>query len=80
MPKTVEAVVDERGQIRLLEPLELHASQRVLVTVLEDVLEDEPGADERSVSEIALLSQEALAKDWNRDEEDEAWKHLQPEQ
>ena len=76
MPKTVEAVVDERGQIRLLEPLELHASQRVLVTVLED----ESEADERSVSETALLSQEALAKDWNRDEEDEAWKHLQPEQ
>jgi hypothetical protein len=34
MPKTVEAVVDEHGHIRLLEPLKLHASQRVLVTVL----------------------------------------------
>ncbi len=74
MPKTVEAVVDERGHIRLLEPLELHASQRVLVTVLED----EPDADTRDVSETALLSEEALAADWNRDEEDEAWKHLQP--
>lgn len=75
MPRTVEAVVDERGHIRLLEPLELRASQRVLVTVLED----EPDADTRDVSETALLSEEALAADWNRDEEDEAWKHLQPE-
>ena len=75
MPKTVEAVVDERGHIRLLEPLELRASQRVLVTVLED----EPDADTRDVSETALLSEEALAEDWNRDEEDEAWEHLQPE-
>ena len=75
MPRTVEAVVDEHGHIRLLEPLELRASQRVLVTVLED----EPDADTRDVSETALLSEEALAEDWNRDEEDEAWEHLQPE-
>ena len=75
MPRTVEAVVDERGHIRLLEPLELRASQRVLVTVLED----EPDADTRDVSETALLSEEALAEDWNRDEEDEAWEHLQPD-
>ncbi len=76
MAKTVKAVVDERGHIRLLEPLELHASQRVLVTVLED----EPEADKRDVSETALLSEAALAEDWNRAEEDEAWKHLQPGQ
>jgi len=75
MPKTVEAVVDEHGHIRLLEPLELHSSQRVLVTVVEDALE----ADTRDVSETALLSEEALAEDWNRDEEDGAWKPLQPE-
>jgi len=76
MPKTVEAVVDDHGHIRLLEPLNLHASQRVLVTVLEDA----PDADTRTASETALLSEEGLAEDWNRDEEDEAWEHLQPEQ
>ena len=76
MPKTIEAVVDEHGHIRLLEPLTLHASQRVLITVLED----EPGADTRDVSETALLSEETLAENWNQKEEDEAWKHLQPEQ
>ena len=76
MPKTVEAVVDESGHIRLLEPLELPTSQRVRVTVLEDA----PETDASEVSETTLLSEEALATDWNRDEEDEAWKHLQPEQ
>lgn len=29
-------------------------------------------------SETALLSEQALAVDWNRPEEDEAWAHLQP--
>jgi hypothetical protein len=29
------------------------------------------------VSETALLSEPALAEDWNRPEEDEAWSHLQ---
>jgi uncharacterized protein (DUF433 family) len=27
----------------------------------------------------ALQSEESLAEDWNRPEEDEAWSHLQPE-
>jgi hypothetical protein len=28
--------------------------------------------------ETALLSEKALAEDWNRPEEDAAWAHLQP--
>lgn len=75
MPKTVEAVVDENGAIRLLEPVALHARQRVLVTILE-----EEAKEVRHVSDTALLSEEALGKDWNREEEDEAWAHLQPDQ
>ena len=74
MPRTVEAVVDENGQIRLLESLPLRTRQRVLVTVLEEKTDEQPRA-----SEIALLSEQALAKDWNRNEEDEAWSHLQPD-
>ncbi|HLL14244.1 MAG TPA: TIR domain-containing protein [Pyrinomonadaceae bacterium] len=31
------------------------------------------------VNEAALLSEQALAEDWNRPEEDEAWLHLQPQ-
>lgn len=72
MIQTVEAVIDEHGNVRLLEAVQLAASRRALVTILE-----EPVA---SVSEAALLSEPALAEDWNRSEEDEAWSHLQPEQ
>jgi len=32
---------------------------------------------EEGVSETALLSEAALAVDWNRPEEDLAWSHLQ---
>ena len=31
-----------------------------------------------SVNDAALLSEAALAEDWNRPEEDAAWAHLQP--
>ena len=29
------------------------------------------------IHEEALLSEKVLSKDWNKDEEDEAWAHLQ---
>lgn len=35
------------------------------------------GKSALEVSETALLSEQALAEDWNRPEEDEAWSHLQ---
>ena len=35
-------------------------------------------ADERDIPETALLSEVALAGDWNRPEEDAAWSHLYP--
>ena len=76
MPKTVEAVVDEDGYIRLPDSISLKRDQRVLVTILED--EGERASDPR-VAETALLSEEALSEDWTRDEEEEAWKHLQPD-
>jgi hypothetical protein len=71
MFRTVEAVIDEQGNVRLLEPLHLPAVRRALVTILED--EPAPHAHE-----TALLSEQALGEDWNRPEEDEAWSHLQP--
>ncbi len=70
--RTLEAVVDERGRVRLLEKLELPRARRALVTILEDP----PRVD---VNETVLLSEPALAKDWSRPEEDEAWSHLQSE-
>lgn len=70
MIKTVEALIDEEGNVRLLEPVGPGRTRRALVTIL-----DERPAD--GLSETALLSEVALAEDWNRPEEDEAWKHLQ---
>jgi hypothetical protein len=70
MIQTVEAVVDEQGQVRLLEKVELSGTRRALVTILEEA----PSAE---ASETALLSEQALAEDWSRPEEDEAWSHLQ---
>jgi hypothetical protein len=70
MIRTVEAVIDERGNVRLIEPVHLPSARRALVTILED-------RRVASAPESALLSEAALAEDWNRPEEDEAWSHLQ---
>jgi hypothetical protein len=67
MIRTVEAVIDEQGNVKLLEPVHPTSARRALVTIL----------DEEPVAETALLSEAALAEDWNRPEEDEAWAHLQ---
>ena len=83
MPKTAEAIVGEDGQIQLLESLPLRTRQRVLVTVLEEEFSSDPernSSDKTRAEETALLSESALAEDWNRKEEDEAWSHLQPDQ
>jgi hypothetical protein len=69
MFRTIEAVIDENGAVRLLEPIQLAASTRLLVTVLEP--EPEP-----HINETAILSETALS-DWNRPEEEEAWAYLQ---
>lgn len=73
MVRTVEAVIDKEGRVSLLEDVTLPEDRRALVTILED-------APKGSVSETALLAEAALAKDWNRPEEDEAWSSLQPGQ
>ncbi len=70
MPRTIEAIIDERGNIHLREPVRLPAARRALVTILDDELP-------ASISEATLLSEPALAEDWSRPEEDAAWSHLQ---
>ena len=45
--------------------------------IAEMILEEKPT---EAISESALLSEMALAEDWNRPEEDEAWSYLQSEQ
>jgi hypothetical protein len=56
--------------VSLLESIHLPAARRAFVTILEE-------APLSGVSETALLSEAALAKDWNRPEEGAAWSHLQ---
>ena len=70
MIQTIEAVIDEQGGVHLMENIHLDRSHRALVTILAE----EPSMDR---SETALLSEAALAADWNRPEEDAAWSHLQ---
>ena len=67
--RTVEAVIEPNGQVRLIEPVHLRSASRALVTILEEA---------PCVHDAALLSEPALAEDWNRPEEDAAWAHLQP--
>jgi len=59
MKPKIEAEVDEIGNIRPKEPVSLPPGSQLLITVL-----DGPDA-----SETALLSEVALAADWNRPEE-----------
>ncbi len=65
MHPTIEAEVDDEGNIRPKEPLTLAPGSRVLITVLEQERAD-----------TALLSEPSLATDWQRPEEDAAWSHL----
>lgn len=68
MLRTIEAVVEADGRVRLLEPVDVRGPRRALLTIL-----DEPA--EEVVKLPALLSEAAL-EDWNRPEEDRAWRHL----
>jgi hypothetical protein len=68
MIRTVEAIIDEQGNVSLLESVRPPSARRALVTILE----------EEPVAETAILSESALAEDWDRPEEDAAWAHLQP--
>jgi hypothetical protein len=71
MIRKIEAVVDEQGTVRLKETVRLVAPRRAVVTIF-----DEDKAIK--IDESALLSEPALAQDWNRPEEDAAWSYLQP--
>ena len=68
MMQTVEAIIDQNGVVRLLEPVPLDSPKRALVIILEE----KPDANE-----TALLSERALGEAWSRPEEDAAWAHLQ---
>ena len=68
MLTTLEATLEKDGTIRWIELLP-GSRYRILVTLLEKL----PDEDRES----SLLAEAALAKDWLRPEEEEAWAHLQ---
>lgn len=72
MIQTVEAIIDEQGKVKVLQDVQLPRGHRALVTILEE-------KPEAAISETALFSEDALAEDWLKAEEDEAWSHLQLE-
>jgi hypothetical protein len=69
MLKAVEGLIDQDGSLKILGNVKLPKSRRIIITIL-----DEEPSDE--AANLALLSEAALARDWERPEEDQAWSHL----
>ena len=70
MIRTIEAVIDQAGNIRLLEPNQLPGTRRAFVMTLDDSPSIEP-------HDTAILRESALGEDCYRPEEGAAWSHLQ---
>jgi len=68
MLKTIEATIDEQGNVKLVKPIRLPKPARAFITIF---------SEELDVPTTALLSEAALAEDWLSPEEDAAWAHLQ---
>jgi len=68
MLKTIKAIIEKDGTVHLEEKPKIRSKRKALVTILEE---------QDNVEEITLLSEQALANDWNKPEEDKAWAHLQ---
>jgi hypothetical protein len=73
MLQTYEAVLEPNGHLQFLEmpPMPATVRCRVLVTFQDEL----PATDTALCG--ARLSETALAKDWQREEEDAAWAHMQ---
>ena len=69
MLRTIQAIIEQNGVVRLLEAVRVNGRRRALVTILDEDIE--------SPADSYMLSESSLAKDWDRAEEDEAWSHLQ---
>ena len=67
MLTSVEATIGTNGEVHLSKPVQIAHACRAIVTIIE----------ESEIPETALLSQQALARDWERSEEDAAWSFLQ---
>ena len=71
-----------QSRVQLIHSIE-NLSLNELIWLLQyivKVIQQKVGKTEQitnHVTETALLSEPALAEDWNKPEEDEAWSHLQ---
>ncbi|HGG59732.1 MAG TPA: hypothetical protein ENK26_07430 [Gammaproteobacteria bacterium] len=68
MLHAIEAEIDKEGNVKLTEQIKLEKSHKALVIILDE---------KEDLTETAQLSESALAKDWDRVEEDDAWKAYQ---
>ena len=66
MLQTIEVQIDYDGIVHPIESNDKLPAGRAFLTLLEP-----------SSNETAFLSERALAEDWLKPEEDEAWEHLQ---
>ncbi|MBE2225337.1 MAG: hypothetical protein IAF02_27625 [Anaerolineae bacterium] len=69
MLQSIEGMTDQNGKLKIPGNINLPKSRRVIITILEEEPSDE-------AFNLALLSESALAKEWERPEEDKAWSHL----
>ncbi len=56
MLQSIEGFIDENGELRIREKINLPKSRRVIITILDEAPSDE-------VTNLALLSEAALARD-----------------
>ncbi len=73
------ATITEKGQIVIPKQMREKAfkpGSKVSILSYEDHIEIRPLSAVSESMECALLSEEVLARDWNRPEEDKAWAHL----
>jgi len=63
MIQTVEAVIDERGMVRLLQPVHVSVPRRALLTILEE----QPAS---GIFETVGLNESDLVEDWQRSQDD----------
>lgn len=69
MLQTFEGIIDKDGNLRLLDAVRFPKSRRVLITILEEESVDDQ-------TQLAMMSEAALAREWAQPEEDDAWSHL----
>jgi hypothetical protein len=67
MLQTIEAIINQHGNVRLSERVALNGMKRALVTILDD---------EGSANEAAILAESSLADGWYGEQEDKAWEYL----